>query len=71
MVSNLMILLTKLNDRKVLVGMETVKFLESIPDTMIAFTNGETLIVKESLEEISKAVLNYEAEVARRAARDS
>lgn len=65
-----MILLTKLNDRKVLVGMETVKFFEAVPDTLITFTNGETLIVKETLEEVSKAVLDYEAEVARRATHD-
>lgn len=62
-----MILLTKLNDQKVLINLETIKYIESVPDTLIFFTNGESVMVKESLEVFSEAVLTYQATVFRRA----
>ncbi|MBF0442585.1 MAG: flagellar FlbD family protein [Oligoflexales bacterium] len=60
-----MILLTKLDSNKVLINLDTVKYLESIPDTLIHFLNGESLIVKESLDDISKMILSYKSEVLR------
>ncbi len=48
-----MILLTKLDKSKVLVSLENIKYIESSPDTLVRFTNGELLIVLESLEEIA------------------
>ena len=62
-----MILLTKLNDRKILVSLETIKYLEAIPDTLVMFLNGETVMVKESLEDVAKAVTNFKADVIREA----
>lgn len=51
-----MLMLTKLDNKKVLVNLETVKYLEQVPDTIIFFTNGESLMVKESLEDVEQAV---------------
>ena len=48
-----MIFLTKLDAAKILVVPETIKYIESTPDTLIRFLNGECLIVRESLEEIA------------------
>ncbi len=61
-----MILLTKLNDQKILINLETVKYIEAVPDTLIFFTNGESLMVKESLDVLSDAVLTYQATVFKR-----
>ncbi len=61
-----MILLTKLNNQKILINLETVKYIEAVPDTLIFFTNGESLMVKESLEVLSDAVLSYQAQVFKR-----
>lgn len=58
-----MILLTKLNHQKILVNLETVKYIESVPDTLIFFTNGESLMVQEDLETVSNAVLAYQASI--------
>ncbi len=58
-----MILLTKLDQQKILINLETVKYVESVPDTIIFFTNGDSVMVFESMEAISQAVLNYQAEV--------
>jgi len=57
------IILTKLDNRKILLNLETIKYLESIPDTLIFFLNGESVIVRESLEEVRKAVIQYKHEV--------
>lgn len=54
-----MILLTRLDKSKVLVNLETVKFIESTPDTLISFVNGDSVMVRESLEEIDQRVLDY------------
>ncbi|RYZ50610.1 MAG: flagellar protein FlbD [Proteobacteria bacterium] len=61
-----MILLTKLNNQKILVNLETVKYVESVPDTLIFFTNGESVMVKESVEVLSEAVLTYQVTVFKR-----
>jgi flagellar protein FlbD len=60
-----MILLTKLDQQKVLINLETVKYIESVPDTIIFFTNGESLMVQESIAAISQAVVEYQAAVFR------
>lgn len=60
-----MILLTKLDNHKILVNLETVKYLEAVPDTLIFFTNGESIMVKESLDDIAKAVAKFQAEILR------
>ena len=54
-----MIVLTRLNQTKLLVNLETVKFIESTPDTLITFLNGDSLMVLESLEEIQAHVLEF------------
>ncbi len=46
-----MIMLTRLDNSKVLVNLETVKFIESTPDTLLSFLNGDSVMVRESLEE--------------------
>lgn len=62
-----MIQLTKLNDRKVLICLETVKYMEAIPDTLITFINGDSLVVKESLTDIQAALLNQKSALLQRA----
>ena len=54
-----MILLTRLDNAKVLVNLEAIKYVESTPDTLISFTNGDTLLVRESLEDIERGVVDY------------
>jgi flagellar protein FlbD len=61
-----MILLTKLNHQKILINLETVKYIESVPDTLIFFTNGESIMVLEDLSTVSNAVLSYQASVFRK-----
>ena len=56
-----MIRLTRLDNSTVLVNLDTVKYVESTPDTLVSFVNGDSLIVRESLEEIDQRVVDYRA----------
>lgn len=54
-----MILLTRLDNSRVLINLESVKFIDFTPDSVIQFVNGDSLIVREPLEEIERRVLEY------------
>lgn len=54
-----MILLTRLDKSKVLVNLDAVKYAEATPDTILTFVNGDSVIVRESLEELDRRVLEY------------
>ena len=58
-----MIALTKLDNQTVLINLETVKYIEQVPDTIVFFTNGDSLMVKESLEDISEKFQHMQAEI--------
>ncbi len=61
-----MIMLTKLDNQKILINLETIKYLEAVPDTLIFFTNGESVMVKETLENVTEAVKDYHSDLLRR-----
>ena len=56
-------MLTRLNDVSLLVSLDTIKFIESAPDTIISFINGETVVVKESLIDIEKKVIIFNQKI--------
>jgi len=55
------ILLTRLDRSKILVNIESIKFVESTPDTLIQFINGDSLIVLETQAEFLQIVEKYQA----------
>ena len=50
------LLLTKMDTRKILVNTRNIQTVESNPDTVIILSGGRKLLVKESLEEIWKLI---------------
>jgi len=58
-----LIRLTKLDNSQILLSLENVKYVESTPDTLIFFTNGEHLFVKETLDELLARVLEYKKQL--------
>lgn len=58
-----MIMLTKLDNSPVLVNIEGIKYIESTPDTLIRYLNGDTMIVRESLEDIERRVLELKQRI--------
>ena len=58
-----MIEVTKINDQKVLINPDLIEFVQETPDTVISFTTGRKIIVKESRQEVKNLVKLYRKEI--------
>ncbi len=58
-----MIALTRLNARPVVVNAEQIKMVEQTPDTMITFINGDTILVREKVEEVVDKAIDYARQI--------
>jgi flagellar protein FlbD len=58
-----MITVRRLNDRAVVLNADLIKMIESTPDTLITLINGDTLMVRESLEEVVDKAIDYARKV--------
>ena len=58
-----MIKVTCLDDSKLLVNAEKIQSLKEAPDTVITFTNKASMMVKESVEELSGKIIEYRRSV--------
>ena len=54
-----MIVLTRLNGARFVVNAEMIRTVEQKPDTTLVLSNGETLIVKETLDEVVAKAIEY------------
>ncbi len=54
-----MIEVTKLDESKILINPDFIETVESTPDTVISFSTGKKIIVKESRQEIRNLVKLY------------
>lgn len=60
-----LIKLTKLDSTPILVNVEAIKYVEMIPDTLVLFLNGDSLLVKESSETLVAEVKAVRADILR------
>lgn len=58
-----MVSLHKLNGDPVTVNAELIQVIESLPDTVITFTDQRRLIVAETVDQVVDAVLEYRRQV--------
>ena len=58
-----MLKVTKLDGRKILISPESIKYIEETPDTLIQFLNGESVLIKESLDEVSQLDKKFRSQV--------
>ena len=58
-----MIEVTKLNGTKVLVNPDLIELVEETPDTVIIFTTGRQIIIKESRQEVKNLVILYRKDI--------
>jgi flagellar protein FlbD len=54
-----MIPVTRLNGQKFIVNAELIRTVEANPDTTIRLVNGDTILVKETMEEVVKLSVEY------------
>jgi flagellar protein FlbD len=58
-----MILLTRLNNRPLVVNSDMIKFIENTPDTVLTLVSGEKIVVLESVAEVMEAIMSFRARV--------
>ncbi len=58
-----MITVTKLNKNVVVLNADLIKMIESRPDTIITLVNGQTVIVRESMDEVVRRAIDYQRQV--------
>ena len=54
-----MITITKLNGQKLTINCELILAVEKTPDTTISMTTGDKYIAVESIEDITRMVIDY------------
>ena len=58
-----MIMLTKLNDNKIVLNCDQIESVELIPESKVIMMNGKFFIVKESAEEIIEKTIAYNEKI--------
>ena len=58
-----MITLTRLDNRVVVLNAELIKMLEATPDTIITLISGDTMVVRESVDEVVRRAIDYARQI--------
>jgi flagellar protein FlbD len=61
-----MIWLTRINRAPVVLNSDLIEHVEATPDTVIALTTGQKIMVMESAEEVIKKVIEFRRLIANR-----
>ena len=54
-----MVALTRLNGDRFVLNAELIRTVEAAPDTVIKLVSGETMMVREGVEEVVEAAVEY------------
>lgn len=55
-----MIKLTHLGGNPFVLNAELIRYVEALPDTFITLTNGERVVVRESMDEVMRRAVVYQ-----------
>lgn len=58
-----MITLTRLDGRVVVLNADLIKMIESTPDTIITLVNGDTMIVREPVDDVVEKSIDYARQI--------
>ncbi len=58
-----MITVTRFDKRVVVLNAELIKMIEATPDTIITLINGDSLLVRESVEEVVRRAIDYARQI--------
>jgi len=54
-----MIKLTKINNSLIVVNADLVEYVEALPDTIVTLTTGQKIIIKDSVDDVIRKVIEY------------
>lgn len=58
-----MIEVTRLNGTKVLINPDLMELVEETPDTVVSFTTGRKIIIKETRQEVKNLVKSFRKDI--------
>jgi len=58
-----MIALRRLNNQPIMVNPDLIESLESTPDTVITLTNGNKLLVRETMDEVREKIIEFKRKI--------
>lgn len=58
-----MILLTRLNGRTFVLNAELIRMIEATPDTLIWLSDGDSVRVRESVDEVVEKAVDYKRRI--------
>ena len=58
-----MINVTRMNGLMITVNTDLIQSVEETPDTLLTFTSGQKLLVKESRQEVIELIKSYKKEI--------
>jgi flagellar protein FlbD len=58
-----MISLRRLNNQPIMVNPDLIESLESTPDTVVTLTNGNKLIVRDSMDEVREKIIEFKRRI--------
>jgi flagellar protein FlbD len=59
----IVITLTRLDKRVIVLNADLIKMIEATPDTIITLINGDTMVVREDVEEVVRRAIDYARQV--------
>jgi len=57
-----MIILTKLNGNEFVLNADLIRYVERCPDTLITMTSGDSIMVRDTMEDVVKKAIVYQQE---------
>lgn len=58
-----MIQLTRLNHEPIVLNVDLIECIESTPDTLVKLTNGETMMVLETVDQVVGKVVDFKRRI--------
>jgi flagellar protein FlbD len=58
-----MIALRRLNNEPIMVNPDLIETLEATPDTVVTLTNGNKLLVRDSMDEVREKIVEFKRQI--------
>jgi flagellar protein FlbD len=58
-----MIALRRLNNEPIMVNPDLIETLEATPDTVVTLTNGNKLLVRDSMDEVREKIVEFKRRI--------
>lgn len=64
-----MIIVTKLDGNSALLNTDNVKYIEQNADTIVHYINGDTMMVRETIDELKEKMVEYHKDIIKEPSR--